>query len=72
MIGFMIYCAGIVVGIVGASWVIELIENNQKNSWRSRVTAEDIEQLRRLFEEEGATVAFNEKGEKFLVGYSKE
>ena len=29
MIGFMIYCAGLVVGIVGASWVTDLIENSK-------------------------------------------
>ena len=47
LIGFMIYCAGLVVGIIGASWVDELIENSQKNSWRHRVTADDLEELGR-------------------------
>lgn len=70
MINMFIYCAGIIVVVVFASWIVELVDN-YRNDWPSRVTAEDIEQLKRLFEEDGASVDFNEKGEKFLVGYKK-
>lgn len=72
MLGFMIYCAGIVVGVVGASWIDEYLENRKNNSWQKRVTADDIRKLHRLFDEEGSFVAFNEKGEKLLVGYVKD
>lgn len=71
MIGLTIYSIGIVVIIIGASWACELIENSRNNNCQKRVTAEDIEELKRLFEEEGSFVGFNEKGEKFLVGYTK-
>lgn len=30
MIGFMIYCAGLVVGIVGASWVDDMFYNSRR------------------------------------------
>lgn len=72
MIDIMIYCAGLVGVVLLGSFIVEMIENSRKDSWRHKVTAEDIEQLRRLFDEEGASVAFNEKGEKFLVGYMKD
>jgi len=29
LIGLMVYCAGLVVGIVGASWVDDLIANSR-------------------------------------------
>lgn len=72
MIGFMVYCGGLVAGIIGVSWIVEMIDNSRKDSWRNRVTADDSVELKRLFDDEGATVAFNEKGEKFLVGYLKD
>lgn len=72
MIDLMIYCAGLVGVVVIGSFLVEMVENSKKDSWRHKVTAEDIEQLRRLFDEEGSFVAYNEKGEKLLVGYSKE
>ena len=49
MIGFMVYCAGLVIGIVVASWIEDRVENN---SWQKRVTAEDLEALGRLFDAE--------------------
>lgn len=49
LIGFMIYCAGLVGGIIFASWVVEIIDN-YRNDWPSRVTARDIEDLKTLFE----------------------
>lgn len=72
MIDLMIYCAGLSFVVVGISWVVELIENRQKDSWQKRVTADDIRELKRLFDEEGSFVAFNDKGEKLLVGYVKD
>jgi hypothetical protein len=62
-----------IVGVIGLgcfiSWVMETLDGN---SWRYRVTASDLEELKRLFDEEGAFVGFNDKGEKFLCGYSKD
>lgn len=52
MIGFMVYCAGLVGGIVGASWMVEMIENSKKDSRQKRVTADDIRELGRLFDTE--------------------
>lgn len=52
MIGFICYCAGLIVLIVAFSLVCELIENYRNNSWPKRVTAEDIRELKRLFDEE--------------------
>ena len=49
MLGFMVYCAVTVVGIVAASTVWDWYENI---SWRKRVTAEDLEALGRLFDSE--------------------
>ena len=48
LLGLMMYCAGIVGGVVVASWIVDMIENLQKDSWRNLVTADDIEQLGRL------------------------
>lgn len=72
MIDLFIYCAGLICLVVMFSFIVEMVENRWNNSWRERITADDIEQLRRLFETGGATVAYNEKGEKFLVGYKKD
>lgn len=71
MIDFCIYCAGLVGLVILFSWICELIENHRNNSWPKRVTAEDIRELKRLFDEEGAFTAYNEQGKKFLVGYKK-
>jgi len=29
VLGFMVYCAGLVVGIVGTSWIVDFIENSR-------------------------------------------
>ena len=50
--------------------IIDLAYDAHEN-WQKRVTAKDIEELKKLFEEEGSFVGFNEKGEKFLAGYTK-
>lgn len=71
MIDLIIYCAGLVGIVILGSFIVEMIENSRKDCWRHKVTAEDIEELKRLFEE-GSFVDFNEKGEKFLVGYMKD
>lgn len=49
LLGLMLYCAGIVAGVIFASWIIELIDN-ARNNWQSRVTARDIEELKTIFE----------------------
>lgn len=51
-----------------ACWAIESYNSN----WRQRVTPEDLEELGRLFKQEGSFVGFNDNGEKFLVGYPKD
>lgn len=61
----VIILAGFVVAI------IDLAEDAHEN-WQKRVTAEDLRELARLFEQEGSFVDYNEKGEKMLVGYTKE
>jgi len=52
VIGFICYCAGLVVLIVGFSLVCEMIENYRNNYWPQRVTADDIRELKRLFDQE--------------------
>jgi hypothetical protein len=72
MIEIALYSVGI-CGVIGLgcfiSWVMETLDCN---SWRHKVTASDIEELKRLFDEEDAFVDFNDKGEKFLCGYIKD
>jgi hypothetical protein len=72
MIEIALYSVGI-CGVIGLgcfiSWVMETLDSN---SWRHRVTASDLEELKRLFDEEDAFVGFNDKGEKFLCGYIKD
>ena len=72
MIDLFIYCAGLVGLIVFASWVVELVYNLYDKEWPQRITARDIEDLKTLFETDRAFVGYNEKGEKFLVGYYKD
>jgi hypothetical protein len=45
MIGFMLYCAGIVCCVVAASWIVDMVENLKNDSWRHRVTADDLKGL---------------------------
>jgi hypothetical protein len=72
MIEIALYSVGI-CGVIGLGcficWVMETLDGN---SWRSKVTASDLEELKRLFDEEDAFVDFNDKGEKFLCGYIKD
>ena len=49
MLGFMIYCAGMIIGIVMASWIDNWFCDN---NWQKRVTAKDLEALGRLFDAE--------------------
>jgi len=66
-----VWLAGVsVVFLVGgfACWAIESCKNN----WRNRITVEDLEELGRLFEQEGSFIGFNDRGEKFLVGFTKD
>lgn len=51
LLGLMLYCAGIVGGVVVASWIIEIWDKfYNPNNWRNRITARDIEDLKRIFE----------------------
>ena len=72
IVAWMIFMSVVLFCIIGVSLIMEFIENRKRDSWRNRVTADDIRELRRLFDEEGSFVAFNEKGEKLLVGYMKD
>jgi hypothetical protein len=50
---FFLCCAGLVAVVVFVSWIVELIYNlteAKKNDWRFNVRAEDIEELKRIFE----------------------
>lgn len=38
----IIYCAGLICGVIAASWVVDMIENL---SYRKRISADDIRQL---------------------------
>ena len=62
-----------IVTIIGLgcfiSWVIETLNGNIR---RRKVTPNDLEELKRLFDGENAFVGFNDKGEKFLCGYTKD
>lgn len=49
MIGLFIYCVGIWFGIILASLIVNLY--NVEN-WQSRVTAKDLRELGRLFDQE--------------------
>lgn len=68
----IIYGLGI-CGIIGLgcfiSWILEVIYDG--GDYRNRVTAEDLAEMTRLFEDDGAFVGWNEKGEKFVCRYRK-
>ena len=50
LFGLILYSAGIVFGIVCASFVIELWEKyDSAKNWQKRVTVNDIENLKKLF-----------------------
>jgi hypothetical protein len=51
------------------SWVMEMLDGN---SWRNKVMVSDLEELKRLFDEEDAFVGYNDNDEKFLCGYTKD
>ena len=73
MIEMIMVLMGLLLVIVFASFCVWVLEMGKRHDdWRKNVTAEDLRELSRLFEEEGSFVGYNENGEKFLVGYSKE
>jgi hypothetical protein len=51
------------------SWIVDKLYNVD---YRHKVTAEDLAELSRLFDDETSFVGYNEKGEKFLCGYIKD
>jgi hypothetical protein len=60
---------GVIMITCFVSWVLDIMSNN---NWQKRVTADDLRELKKLFEKDGAFVGFNDKGEKFLVGYTRD
>ena len=61
-------CGVILVGC-GISWVLEVIYDG--GDYRNKVTAEDLAEMARYFDEDGWFVDYNDKGEKFYCGYRK-
>ncbi len=49
-------------------WIVDKLYNVD---YRHNVTAEDLAELSRLFDNETSFVDYNDKGEKFLCGYRK-
>ena len=68
----IIYGLGI-CGVIGLgcfiSWILEVIYDG--GDYRNRVTAEDLAEMARYFDEDGWFVDYNDKGEKFICGYRK-
>lgn len=62
-------CGIILVGC-GISWMLEMICDD--GDYRHKVTAEDLEEMARYFDEDGWFVAKNEKGEEFYCGYVRD
>jgi hypothetical protein len=60
---------GVIMITCFISWMLDIMSNN---NWQKRVTADDLRELKKLFENDGAFVGFNDKGEKFLVGYTRD
>ena len=69
----MLYVGGM-VGVLSIvvffSWVLDKLFEN--DDYRNRVTAEDLAEMARLFDEEGSFVGLNDKGEKFYCGYMRD
>jgi hypothetical protein len=73
MVEMVMVLVGLWLVIVFASFCVWILEMGKDcEDWRKNVTAEDLEELGRLFEKEGSFVGYNDTGEKFLVGYSKD
>lgn len=51
MIGLFIYCVGIWFGIILASFIIGALDRVD-NRWQNKITAEDLRELGRLFDQE--------------------
>jgi hypothetical protein len=60
---------GVIMITCFISWMLDIMSDN---NWQKRVTADDLRELKKLFEKDGAFVDFNNKGEKFLVGYTRD
>lgn len=69
----MLYVGGM-VGVLSVvlffSWVLDKLFEN--DDYRNRVTAEDLEEMARYFDEDGWFVDYNDKGEKFYCGYMRD
>ena len=51
-------------------WILDI--GSECENWQKNVTADDLRELSRLFDRESSFVAYNDKGEKFFVGYQKD
>ena len=60
---------GVMSMVVFLSWVLDKLFEN--DDYRNRVTADDLAEMARLFDDEGSFVGLNDKGEKFICGYRK-
>lgn len=68
----IIYLLSLFAVIIGVSFIVGLVDMfSGRDNWQNKVTAEDLRELGRLFEREDAFVDYNDKGEKFFVGYPK-
>lgn len=73
MVEIALYSVGI-CGVIGLgcfiSWALESLYDG--NDYRRKVTADDLAELSRLFDEDNSFVGYNDKGEKFYCGYMKD
>lgn len=61
---------GVLSMVLFFSWVLDKLFEN--DDYRNRVTAEDLAEMTRYFDEDGWFVDYNDKGEKFYCGYMKD
>ena len=60
---------GVMSMVVFLSWVLDKLFEN--DDYRNNVTADDLAEMARYFDEDGWFVDYNDKGEKFICGYRK-
>lgn len=73
MAEIMLYVGGI-LGIFSmilfCSWILDKVF--ESDDYRNSVTADDLAEMARYFDEDGWFVAKNEKGEEFYCGYMRD
>ena len=60
---------GVMSMVVFLSWVLDKLFEN--DDYRNNVTADDLAEMARLFDDEGSFMDYNDKDEKFICGYRK-